>query len=86
MRELLDVARQSVPKALAFAVALLDNEECDARVRLDAAKFLCSYGLGAPPKAVESSDDEDVGDAITIEEARALAGLGAPPPKKDEPH
>lgn len=29
---------------------LLIDENQDSRVRLDAAKFLTSYGLGAPPR------------------------------------
>ena len=36
VRELLDLARESVPDALAFAKKLLANETADDRVRLDA--------------------------------------------------
>lgn len=58
VRELLDLARESVPEALAFAKRLLADEKADARVRLDAAKFLTAYGLGAAPKLPADGDEE----------------------------
>ena len=50
VRELLEVARRSVPDAFALAEKLMNGAAVEPRVRLEAAKFLTSYGLGAPPK------------------------------------
>lgn len=47
---LLRLARKHSRKALEFAAGLLDNETEEPRVRLEAAKLICSYGLGHPPK------------------------------------
>lgn len=58
VRELQERARLSVPAAFAFAEDLLADAEADARVRLDAAKFLTMYGLGAAPKIVSDADDD----------------------------
>lgn len=79
VRELLELARSQVPGSLELAVKLRDDEKQDARVRLDAAKFLVSYGLGAPPKAAADPDGDD-GDAsaldgLTPEEIQKLARL-----------
>lgn len=57
--DLLEQARGSVPKALEYANKLLDDEEADAKLRLDAAKFLTSYGIGAPPKSTVTIDEDD---------------------------
>ena len=65
--ELLDLARAATPKAIALAETYLDDEELDPRVRLDAAKFLASYGLGKPPALVPPDDDDKA--------SRPLAGL-----------
>jgi hypothetical protein len=51
--ELIELARTAVPQAFALAMKLLVNGEEDSRVRLEAAKFLTSYGLGAPPRQVQ---------------------------------
>lgn len=50
VRELLELARTSVPKAFALAKELMADPGEDSRVRLEAAKFLTSYGIGAPPR------------------------------------
>lgn len=75
VKHLLERARQSVPAALDFADELLKDVTADPRVRLEAAKFLCSYGLGAPPKVLPEDDDKRVSatDELTVEELRALA-------------
>lgn len=57
VRELLAVARESVPEALALANRFVADEEMDARVRLEAAKLLLSYGLGSPPKLDDLDED-----------------------------
>lgn len=53
VRELIELARESVPKAFGLAAKLMVNEDEDSRVRLEAAKFLTSYGIGAPPREVQ---------------------------------
>lgn len=50
VKELLDLARGDVPEAFALARKFLRDEEVEDRTRLDAAKFIVSYGLGAPPR------------------------------------
>lgn len=60
VRELLALARQSVPRALALAAEFVENTQLDARVRLDAAKVLLGYGLGSAPKLETPADDEEL--------------------------
>ena len=70
VRELLDRARKSVPAALELAEQLMGDAEVEARVRLEAAKFLTSYGLGAPPKQPHDDDEADErGGAVSPEKA-----------------
>lgn len=60
VRELLDLARKEVPASFELAVRLRDDENGEPRVRLEAAKFITAYGLGAPPKV--ALEDDDAGD------------------------
>jgi hypothetical protein len=77
VRELLDLARSHVPGSLDLAVKLRDDETEDSRVRLEAAKFLTAYGLGAPPKTAVDPDDgaDDAAslDGLSPDEIRQLA-------------
>lgn len=57
VKELLERARRAVPAAFSMAEQLMNNEELDARVRLDAARFLTGYGIGAPPREPSVSED-----------------------------
>ena len=57
--ELVELARASVPRALEYAAELLDDDDADPKLRLDAGKFLTSYGIGAPPKSNLEVDDDD---------------------------
>lgn len=50
VKELLELARSAVPAALALAMKVLGDDEEEARVRLEAAKFLTAYGIGQPPR------------------------------------
>ena len=59
VRELLDMARASVPKALALAAAFMDDDRLDPRIRLESAKFLASYGLGTPHKQLDDHNEEE---------------------------
>lgn len=59
VRELLELARAEVPASFDLAKKLRDDETQDGRVRLEAAKFLTAYGLGAPPKAAHDDRDGD---------------------------
>lgn len=77
VRELCELARESMPKVFAFALRVVDDEAEDTRTRLDAGKFLASYGLGTPPR-VEADGDGDAAhpqQVLTIEEMRALARM-----------
>jgi hypothetical protein len=56
VRELIELARSAVPRAFALAQNLLGDSDEESRVRLEAAKFLTSYGLGAPPRQVQVTD------------------------------
>ena len=88
VRELLDLARESVPDALAFAKKLLANETADDRVRLDAAKFLTAYGLGAAPKLSASDGSDDAASAenparpLSTEDLIAIARASRPKPSQ----
>lgn len=75
VRELLEMARASVPKALSLAVAFMDDERIDPRVRLESAKFLASFGLGTPHKqqADHEEDERRMLAAMTDEEIKNRA-------------
>jgi hypothetical protein len=57
-----------VPDAFELAESLMADTEKDPRVRLEAAKFLVSYGLGAPPKETTPDPIESVSDADLLAE------------------
>lgn len=89
VRELLERARCAVPTALDFAESLLLDEEQDARVRLDAAKFLTAYGLGAPPRELPLVDDystmTDEELNRRLEQLREPAGCSSSVPQRPSP-
>ena len=58
VKELTEMARREVPSAIEFAARLIADETADARVRLEAAKFVAAYGLGAP-RRLEDDDPEE---------------------------
>lgn len=60
VRELLDLARRGVPSAFAFAFKLLQDEREASRDRLEAAKFIVAYGLGAPPKQPHADELDEM--------------------------
>jgi len=66
IRELKRLARREVPASFATAVAIRDNLQAADRDRLEACKFLASYGLGAPSKAPES--DEEAAERARLED------------------
>lgn len=82
---LLKLARKHSHEALRYAVELLreapiGDEPRDMishrKVKLEAAKFLWSYGVGAPPKHIDAEDaaqKPSAADELTVEELRALA-------------
>lgn len=72
IRELLELARAEVPASFALAKKLRDDEGEDSRVRLEAAKFLCAYGLGTPPKEI-LADEADTSAVPSPEEAAEAA-------------
>jgi len=55
--ELLELARSDVPEAFALARSYMRDVEMDPRTRLDAAKFIVSYGIGKPP-AFEGAESD----------------------------
>lgn len=72
------LARKSVPEAFEVARKIMmeaDPEKASNRDRLDAAKFLTVYGLGAPPKVIDDREDEsaDAMGQLSVEDLRALA-------------
>ena len=69
VRELLAMARENVAASFELAVKLRDDEDQDARVRLEAAKFITSYGLGPPPKETPADEGRD---AAVVETVRNL--------------
>lgn len=75
-REYVMMARESVPDAFRIAREIMLKEDNPNKDRLDAAKFLTAYGLGAPPKTVDEKEDDDRADEmgeLTLSELRALA-------------
>jgi hypothetical protein len=95
--ELLMLARENCPKALAFAIGLLDEAElakspktkvAQRKIKLEAAKLIISYGMGAPPK-VSEEDMERVRksalDSVSVETLEALAQQPIEPGEPDEP-
>jgi len=85
--ELLELARASVPKALEYAQGLLDDDDADPKLRLDAAKFLTSYGVGGPPKStvlVDEDDEVQTSAGLDVETSRKIVAI-ALVKKRDEP-
>jgi hypothetical protein len=76
VRELIELARTAVPQAFALAMKLMLNAEADDRVRLEAAKFLTSYGLGAPPRQLQVTG-ADGGPLFDATDEQLLARYGA---------
>lgn len=74
-KDLINLARESVPDAFAVAREILLNAEAPNRDRLDAGKFLTAYGLGAPPKNLdeETAQGADEMGKLTVDELRSLA-------------
>jgi hypothetical protein len=85
VRELIEVARASVPKALALAVQFMDDERVDPRVRLEAAKLITSYGIGTPHKQQDDHDERErqeilaMSDAELEKHARQILAARVPP-------
>lgn len=75
VRELRALALEESEASFRTIIAIRDDTAEKAQVRLEAAKTLLAYGMGAPPKVVE----EQVADALdgmarlSVEELQALA-------------
>lgn len=85
--ELLELARGESEKNFALAKELRDNVKLDPKIRLEAAKFLTSYGLGAPPKSsviVDEDDEVQTSAGLDVETSRKIVAI-ALVKKKDEP-
>lgn len=57
--ELLELARADVPEAFELARKLMKDGQADPKLRLEAARFLTSYGVGGPPKSTVLVDEDD---------------------------
>jgi hypothetical protein len=57
VKELLERARKMTPAALDLWESLLEDENADMKVRLEASKLVAAYGLGRPG-LVESEEEE----------------------------
>ena len=73
VKELLAKFKKDVPAARRFALWLLKNEDADHRARLEAAKLICLYGLGTPPKVPDGDESDKATTGLSLEELRALA-------------
>lgn len=75
VRVLILLARESMPDAIRYADSLFRDENASHKERMDAVRFLAAYGMGAPPKVIDESDEAaaDPVDSLTIEELQALA-------------
>lgn len=75
VKEFLEAFRKEVPASLALAVRVRDDVGEETKVRLEAAKFICAYGLGAPPKVDlgDASTESALPEGLTLEEVRAIA-------------
>ena len=76
VRELREYALSEAESSFAIIKKIRDTESEEARVRLEAAKILLAYGMGAPPKVIEVDPTMTGTDAmaeLTLEELRALA-------------
>jgi hypothetical protein len=74
--EFMMLARESAPKALERARQILDDDDQEWRAWMDAARFVVSYGFGAPPKITDPVDEKTGPDPIEelkADELRALA-------------
>lgn len=95
---LLKFCRKRTPKALALCEKLIDDEVTSfdeardmiayKKLRLEAAKFLATYGMGAPPKY--DTRDDGVRSAnpaapLTTERLEAIARARLSSERPDEP-
>ncbi len=84
--KLLRLATKHAPKAMAYALALLEEPDISEdpkdmltqrKIRLEAGKLLMAYGIGTPPKLSEDADKPSSRrsplDGLSVEELRALA-------------
>jgi hypothetical protein len=89
-RELVNLARESMPRAIERARQLLDDDRADWKAWLEAGKFILSCSaIGAQPGPKGGDDDapqRDVLDELTVEEVRALArqSLADDAPESDD--
>lgn len=83
--KLLRLATKHAPKAMAYALALLDEPELgdepkdmltQRKVKLEAAKLLMAYGIGTPPKLSAEVDEPGARkSALAKERLEAVAGM-----------
>lgn len=83
--KLLRMATKHAPRAMAYAVALLDEPELSEepkdmltqrKVKLEAAKLLMAYGIGSPPKLGAEVDEPGARkSALSKERLEAVASM-----------
>ncbi len=71
-KELVTLARESLPRAFERARQLLEDDQAEWRAWIEAGKFLAAYGMG-PPKPSAEDPAERTASPLSIEERRALA-------------
>ena len=73
-RELVTLARESIPRAFERARQLLDDDNAEWRAWIEAGKFLAAYGMG-PPKPGAGEEIGSTKSPLTVEEQRAIARM-----------
>ena len=65
IKRVLELFQNETEASLKLACEIRDATEVDAKTRLDAAKFICLYGLGKPPKVLEDDEAEESDGGVT---------------------
>jgi hypothetical protein len=73
-RQIVELARKSMPKAIERARQILDDDTAEPRMWLEAGKFiLSSSGIGESFERKRDKDKPTLLEALTVDEIRALA-------------
>ncbi len=64
-------------EALRFAYSIMNDIECKAELRMQAARMLAEYDLGKPAQALDISADVDANTRVRVIETMSLSKRGA---------